>query len=405
MKVVNEIDDIQCGTILNDADRVKYIENASLIGSGSEDALDRLTFLASKLLDVPLTIVSFVGDKSQYFKSFHGLPEPWCTEREIPIDVSVCQYTLIGDILSLNDVREHPLLANNPAVPALNLVGYLGVPLLTKQGHNLGAFCAVSDQVREWSADDIEILKTLTQSAMSEIELNIALEQQKKEKDDWEKTVSMLLHDLRGPLGTIKGWAEFSQSVDDKNLQEEALRSISKCSDDGIKIVDNILNWKLSNLNNNKKLKKENFVLNDYLSYYLKEVVKLKQIEINHNLNENQFNVFGHKDSIFRAITNLIQNAIKYGDTSRPITLKVHEDDSQLNVSVHNFGNPISEEEISNIFEFSSRGSSLASLSSEGWGIGLHLVNSVAKAHNGKISVKSDEQNGTEFELRLSHNQ
>lgn len=371
------------------------------MGSGSEEALDRLTFLASKLLDVPLTIVSFVGDKSQYFKSFHGLPEPWSTQREIPIDVSVCQYTLVGDILSLNDVREHPLLAKNPAVPALNLVGYLGIPLLTKEGHNLGAFCAISDQVRNWSEDDIEVLKTLTRSVMNEIELKLSLKHLEKEKKDWEKTVSMLLHDLRGPLGTIKGWSEIHKIIDDENIEEEAFAAISKCADDGIKIVDNILNWKLSNLNNDQALKKEKFELNDYLSKLLNDIEKTKRVAVKHNLDEEDFKLFGHRDSILRAITNLIQNAIKYGDTLRPITVKVSEDDSQHCISVHNFGKTISQEELAEIFKFSNRGSEASRHSAEGWGIGLYLVDSVARAHGGTIGVESDQLKGTEFELRV----
>lgn len=401
MRIVNEIDDQQCSAILNDVNRLRFINDAKLMGSGSDEALDRLTYLASILLDVPLTIVSFVGKETQYFKSFHGLPEPWASEREIPIDVSVCQYTLVGDVLSLKDVREHPLLADNPAVPALNLVGYLGVPLLTEEGHNLGAFCAISDEAREWSKKDFEILKTLTKSIMAEIELKIKIEQLDREKKEWEQTVSMLLHDLRNPLGTILGWSDLGKNDENPLIKAEAFSSISRCADQGIKIVDNILNWKLSQLNHDGELEKNFFEINNLLIPYLEDMQKTQEVTIEHNLGGKTIELFGHKDSILRAIINLVSNSIKYGDTSKPIRITIKNENNNSCIYVHNFGDPIDKTAMSEIFKFSKRALTQDCLDKEGWGIGLYLVDSVARAHGGKVSVKSDLVDGTEFKLMI----
>ena len=91
MKRTSEIG-VESGTskVLDPA-RLSALEETGLMDSPPEDAFDRLTRIATRILGVPVSLVSLVDDHRQFFKSACGLPEPWATERETPLSHSFCK--------------------------------------------------------------------------------------------------------------------------------------------------------------------------------------------------------------------------------------------------------------------------------------------------------------------------
>ena len=73
--------------------------------------------------------------------------------------------------LVVEDARRHPLLRSNPAVRELGWIAYAGVPLVTRQGHVLGALSVVDGMPRLWSDRDVALLQDLAACAATEIEL------------------------------------------------------------------------------------------------------------------------------------------------------------------------------------------------------------------------------------------
>ena len=74
------------------------------------------------------------------------------------------------DPLVLSDARSDNRLCNGPAVTELGVVAYLGVPLITGDGHVLGALCAIDERPRDWSAEQVELLETLARAILDHIE-------------------------------------------------------------------------------------------------------------------------------------------------------------------------------------------------------------------------------------------
>lgn len=95
-----------------------------------------------------------------------------------------------------------------------------------------------------------------------------------------------------------------------------------------------------------------------------------------------------------RALENLIDNAVKYGDGGA-ISVEASEVEGKLMLSVRNTGRAIPKSEQSRIFGYLARASSAEG--SPGWGIGLQLVTTVAQSHGGGASVDSSEKLGTTF--------
>lgn len=158
--------------IIRDPKRLETLNRLELLDSAPEKAFDRLTQLASKILKAPVSLVSLVDADRQFFKSFFGLPDPWASQRETPLSHSFCQHVVAtGEPLVVSNAVEHPLVHDNLAIPDINVIAYLGIPLTTTDGTELGSFCVIDSTPRQWTPEEIEIVRELALSVMTEIEL------------------------------------------------------------------------------------------------------------------------------------------------------------------------------------------------------------------------------------------
>jgi formate hydrogenlyase transcriptional activator len=155
---------------IQNAARLAALQRTALLDSPPEEAFDRLTRLAKSILHVSASYVSLVDGERQFFKSAVGLSEPWASARQTPLTHSFCKHTVAaGEPFLVSDARENPLVRDNRAVTELGIVAYAGIPLTTAEGQTLGAFCVVDSQPREWKDEDVEVLRSLAASVMTEI--------------------------------------------------------------------------------------------------------------------------------------------------------------------------------------------------------------------------------------------
>jgi GAF domain len=157
-----------------DPARLEALLTTRLMDSPAERAFDRITQLAARVLNAPVALISLIDEKRQFFKSATGLKEPYKSARETPLSHSFCQHTLqTRQPLIVEDARSHPLVRDNLAIRDLDVVAYAGVPLITRDGHALGALCVIDSHPRLWTSDQIDTLEALGASVMSETELAI----------------------------------------------------------------------------------------------------------------------------------------------------------------------------------------------------------------------------------------
>src|SRR5215208_5697816 len=102
--------------VLSDPHRLRALEAAALLDTPAEATFDRLTSLASRVLGVPVALVSLVTPDRQFFKSQCGLPSPYAERRQTPLSHSFCQYVVEdGAALVVEDARLDERLADNRA--------------------------------------------------------------------------------------------------------------------------------------------------------------------------------------------------------------------------------------------------------------------------------------------------
>ncbi|HEY4306132.1 MAG TPA: ATP-binding protein [Gemmatimonadaceae bacterium] len=163
------------GPALRNETRLASLNATGLLDAPPQAAFDRLTQIATRLLDIPISTVTLVDDKRQFFVSCVGVDEPWKTARGTPLSHSLCQYVVATrEPLIIEDSRKEPLVAANLAVTDLGIIAYAGIPLVNSSGQVLGSFCAMDTIPRHWREQDIQALETLAAATINEIELRTA---------------------------------------------------------------------------------------------------------------------------------------------------------------------------------------------------------------------------------------
>jgi PAS domain S-box-containing protein len=205
--------------------RLAALAATELLDTPSDEAFDRLTRLTARLLDAPIALVTLVDRDRQFFKSSVGLGEPWASLREMPLAYSFCQHAL-GDPepLVVPDARLHPVLRHSPAVTENGSLGYVGVPLLA-EGQAVGTLCVVDSRAREWTADDVETLRVLAASVLTEIDLRRDLAQRRRAEAELQRK-----NELLELLQAVAATANESRTID------AALRSC-------LKLVSEFTGW------------------------------------------------------------------------------------------------------------------------------------------------------------------
>jgi GAF domain-containing protein len=156
--------------------RLAALYDAALLDSPPEEQFDRLARLAARVVDAPVALVSAVDRDRQFFKSCLGLPEPWATRRETPLSHSFCQHVVVArEPVVISDAREDELLRDNLAIRDLGVIAYLGVPLITIEGHAIGTICVIDHEPRIWTSDEVSLVKDVAAAVVTEITLRAEL--------------------------------------------------------------------------------------------------------------------------------------------------------------------------------------------------------------------------------------
>lgn len=169
-----------------EAERLIAVRRYDILDTPPDGAFERITRLAARLFDVPISIVSIVDSDRIWFKSHHGLDV-----KEIPRSPGLCASAILDNKpWVLTDASLDPRSLANPLVAGeFGLRFYLGMPLTTHDGHNLGTLCVIDRAPRPVSERDIEQLTDLAGVVMDELELRLAARRAVEKKEALFKEV------------------------------------------------------------------------------------------------------------------------------------------------------------------------------------------------------------------------
>lgn len=205
-------------------------------------------------------------------------------------------------------------------------------------------------------------------------------------------------HELRTPLNAITTQAEYALSQPELSAKDESLEQILHTVHGMSSLVRQLL--ALSRLESGQMERSDQFDLAQMLCEAAEEMQPVAMergasitvcaqpcaMEANHSM-------------LMRAVINLLDNAIRYGKENGRIEICLHQTADEVQITVGDDGPGLAEHELAQVFTRFWRAD--ASRSSRGTGIGLALVQSVAKAHGGSAQAQSAPGEGCAFTLRI----
>jgi tRNA A-37 threonylcarbamoyl transferase component Bud32/putative methionine-R-sulfoxide reductase with GAF domain len=150
--------------------RMRAVQRYKILDTPEDGAFNRIAALAARMFSVPMAIVSVVDHDRIWFKAHHGLDV-----TEIGRDPGLCASAVMqGETWIIRDATHDPRTLTNPLVAGeFGLQFYAGVPLRTRDGYNLGTFCILDREPREFSEADASALEDLAALVMHDLELRL----------------------------------------------------------------------------------------------------------------------------------------------------------------------------------------------------------------------------------------
>jgi len=264
-----------------------------------------------------------------------------------------------------------------------------------------------------FTRDDIELLLTMTEALALNLERirlqeEVIYERAEKEKFDElnrlkTEFISNVSHEIRTPMSSIQGMSEILQQgkIKGKKKQEELLSLMTDECSRLSRFLHNILDYgKIE-----QRLKSYNFQKMDVCPL-VNEVLKLFEyrltllgFSLKKHIPQRTLLLDIDPDAVKQALTNLIDNAIKYSSDKREIVVRVVKKSHGIEIQVQDKGIGIPEKEQEKIFSGFYRIDEAKQLEPKGVGLGLKIVKHIIEAHGGKIQVQSKRREGSTFVL------
>ena len=221
---------------------------------------------------------------------------------------------------------------------------------------------------------------------------------------DRDQIIGILGHDLRNPLASITIGSNLllkMRSVPE-SVHQTALRIHGAAERMGTMIRD-LLDFSQARFRRGLPIKPASTNLHDLCRRAIEE------LEVAHpeHAIELRLEGDGHGpwdgDRLLQVVSNLVGNALRYGDPAHPVRVDVTDAGTEIILRVHNQGVPIRPEALSTLFEPFRRGADATGTAArqEGLGLGLYIVRAIVLAHGGTVDVASSAAAGTTFTVHL----
>ena len=386
--------------------RIARLLELELLDTPAEADYDDLTRLAAQICGTPVSLVTLLDDKRQWFKSRQGLDA-----TETPRSVSFCGHAIHteNEPFIVTDARNDIRFHDNPLVTGdLKVVFYAGIPLTNGEGLPYGTLCVIDHQPRQLSGEQIDALRTIARQVMRLLDLRKAgkdlqssLAKLNNQKTELERFASVMAHDLKTPLANISGLIKLFE-----------LDHLSKVGPDGAKLlemidqssaelrtlIDGVLNYSRTSMLLNE----------EFTEVRIGELID----SLNRTLNANGQStialtaaidhIWSNKSAVQQILLNLVSNALKYNDKTRPIIEVIcTQERGNYRIEVRDNGPGIEPENHERIFRLFQTTGKKDRNGERGTGIGLATVKRLVEALSGSVECNSNTPNGARFVVKL----
>jgi signal transduction histidine kinase len=337
---------------------------------------------------------------------------------ELRVETTICnEIRQHGKTVVINDVKSDGVFCNHPTPAMYGFRSYISAPIILSNGMIWGTLCAIDPQPRELSKPEIlgsfQLLGELIAAqlefnqrlAQSQADLRVSqadLLDERKTAELREQFIGVLGHDLRNPLASVDAGMRYLLKNLGTEKAPEIILTVQKSVLRMASLVDNIMDFARGRLGDGLTISRD---AKQPLTPVLEQVIaELKSvwpdvaIEASIDIEEPVNCDRGKMGQLF---SNLFGNAILYGDQGKPVRVSARTINGVFELAVTNYGAPISDKAMSNLFEPYTRGDRP---SQQGLGLGLYIASQIAQAHGGTLQASSNaEETRFVFAMPQSH--
>lgn len=381
-----------------EADRIEVLRTYEILDTPPDQRMDLLTKMAADLLQVPIAFISLVDTDRIWYKSKVGFDIQETKRRD-----GLCGSVILTDDLYQEGVAttDKQTLPDPGGIGEMGIRFYAAVPLLSREGYNLGAFGVMDRKPRQLKEVEEKILKNFSQLVIHHMELR--LEARQAVKHQYE-VLSITAHDLKNPLAIMPLLAEMLlQNKDNPKAIEDIATQIRSAGKRMNKTINELLE---SARENTGTIQLRSTAID--LSLLVQGVVasnrnlaEKKQQRISLQVPDKCV-IFGDHRRLTEVVDHLINNAIKFSPLGTHIQVLLDADPNSVVFQVKDEGPGLEPEDFKNLFKKFNLLSARATGGERSSGLGLSNVKLFVEAHRGKVSAENNTTGpGANFRVHL----
>lgn len=214
-----------------------------------------------------------------------------------------------------------------------------------------------------------------------------------------EQMVGIVSHDLRNPLSAIlTGATVMGLGNDLPEMKAKALARVVSSTQRARRLIDELLDFTLARVGRGLAVSVQPIDLHQLVAKIVDELAPAFPGRVLKHREIGSGSCAADPDRMAQLVGNLVGNAMTYGAPSEAVTVTSGLAASVATIAVHNQGEPIPAHLLASIFEPMVRGVAENS-PARSVGLGLFIVQAIATAHAGQVTVVSTLQDGTTFEF------
>ncbi len=403
----------------NENERLKNLKDYEILDTLPEQQYEDITKLASLICNTPISLISLVDEKRQWFKSKVGL-EASETAREL----AFCAHAILDkdNVFyvpnALNDERFHdnPLVTGDP-----NVVFYAGAPLVTKEGFPLGTLCVIDNKPGELNENQLAALGALSRQVISQFELRRLLKTARQYQENLEEALdkaesavrakrtflATMSHEIRTPMNAVIGFADLLSKTALDGKQHLFVNKINDSGKNLMVILNDILDY--------SKIESGQFTIEKVPFNLIHHITESKNLFVE-IADEKSLKlalyiedvvpeqVMGDPTRIRQILNNLISNAIKFtnkGYVKIEVSAIKREGIYEIAFVVEDSGVGIKSENLNRIFESFEQEHLDTTRKFGGTGLGLAITKKLVELLGGTISLESELGKGSRFSFTI----
>lgn len=327
---------------------------------------------------------------------------------ELKVESTICyEIEKSHRAVVISNVAEDAAFCKHHTPIQYGFQSYISVPIILKDNLFFGTLCALDPSPADLDRSEVLMMFELYASmiavhlnSMNEVRITQhSLNQELETAVLRDQFIAVLGHDLRNPVAAIKNSAELLKKADLSSREQRLINIIQNSTYRITGLINNVLDFARGRLGDGIILDYQN---EQSMEECLMQVIDELQAVSPEKKIVTQFSIKSGIRADFKRIaqlfSNILGNAIAYGDSQHPITVKAIADQGKFHLSVHNAGEIIPQEKLDKLFQPFQRGA--AHINKDGLGLGLYISAEIARAHGGTLTVSSTAAE-TCFELEI----